>query len=135
VYVCLYVCMHVCKCVCEREIWPIWSILWRCVSTNQNRESLQSLVSFMPVYDDDADLLISNAQQRVKDRLVPSPDLPLLSLIVHSSLSISLTSSFSTWNPCKLHQIKYKSASAVGKKKIVKSTSWYLQGTSFVTEL
>lgn len=94
----MYECLFICTCVCEREIWPIWTILSHYVSTNQNRESV-CLMSCMSVYDDDDDLLISDAQQRVIDQLVP-PSL-LLSISAHSSLSVykSLISSFSAWIP------------------------------------
>lgn len=117
----MHVCLFTCKCVCVRERYgPFGQSHY--LSTNQNRES----VSCMSVYDDDDDLLISDAQQRVIDRLV-SPS-PLLFISAHSSLSTYRQSPFQTVFPPEIPVNYIKSVikgAHVGKKinKLFLSTS------------
>lgn len=96
---CMCVCLYVHVCVC---VWGRYGPFGQYFHIMFPPIRIENQCSCMSVYNDD-DLLISDAQQRVIDRLVPPS--PLLSISAHSSLSTykSLISSFSAWNSCKLH--------------------------------
>lgn len=80
VFFVLLLCIY---CMCVIYIAHLDSPPTLCFHQSEQRISAVCLVRFMPVYDDD--LLISDGQQRVIDRLVPPS--PLLSISAHSSLS------------------------------------------------
>lgn len=86
--VCLFICMYVN--VCERERYgPFGQSSYVMVPPirTENQCCVFSELHACVWWWWWRPILISNAQQRVIDRLVPSPDLPLLSIIAHSSLS------------------------------------------------